>query len=216
MNKSLTLNHRSQELANTLTHAAGIVLALVGVPLLLRWAVERGAGWTQLLGLGIFGFALLAVYTSSTIYHLVPPGQWKHLMRRIDHIAIYFLIAGTHTPFLVYYLNNGTGLFYLGILWGMVALGVLYKCFLFDRMEWLSVIFYLGMGWMAIFTLPPMTHVMSETCLWWVVAGGLFYTAGVLFYVWKRLPYHHAIWHMFGLGGSTAHFMAVWSIVVNG
>ena len=202
----------SEEIANALTHGIGILLGLVGVPLLMAFGAASG-DWNLMLGLAVFSFSLLLVYVTSTIYHSVITRRLKQVFRRLDHISIYFLIAGTHTPFLLYYLPNATGLFFLGILWGMVALGIIYKLFFFGRLEILSVLFYLGMGWMAVFTIPPMLQQMSDTCLYWIIGGGVSYTVGVAFYLWERLPYHHAVWHLFVIGGTFGHYMALLNMV---
>lgn len=201
-----------EEWANILTHGLGVLLILIGLPILL-YSGMLSSMWYQIAGLLIFGLSLLLVYTVSTIYHLVWSLHLKHRWRIADHISIYFLIAGTHTPLILYYLNNSTGMFYLILLWSLVAIGVLYKLLFFDRFELLSVFFYLALGWMAVFTIPPMLETMGYTCLYWIIAGGLSYTLGIVFYLWQRLRYHHAIWHLFVLGGSFGHFMAVWECV---
>lgn len=195
------------EKANVLTHALGLVLGLIVGP----WMIWRAGGVSlHLWGVTIFILSLLAVYTSSTVYHSLLSEKHKFIWRKIDHICIYFLIAGTHTPFLLIYLPNSSGLFYLAILWGLVLFGIAYKVFFFDKWEWFSLALYLGMGWMAVFTLPPMLQDMPAISLHWIIFGGACYTLGVFFYSFHRLPYHHAIWHVFVLGGSTGHFMGVW------
>ena len=127
----------------------------------------------------------------------------------LDHISIYFLIAGTHTPLLLLYLDNEVGRFYLILIWALVALGVLYKLFFFGKSELVSVIFYMVLGWMAVFTLPKMYPLMAEGVMQWIIAGGIFYTLGVIFYIWDRLPFNHSIWHLFVIAGSSGHFAAV-------
>ena len=201
-----------EELANAFTHGIGVVLCLVGVPLLLALGAQQGNGY-EVLGLSIFGFSLLLVYLISTIYHSITGPQWKHKLRIADHISIYFLIAGTHTPLLIYFLNNSIGYFYLILLWTLVAIGIAYKLFFFGKLKLLSVLFYLCLGWMAVFTIPPMLDQMPPYCLHWIIIGGIFYTLGVIFYLWETLPYHHAIWHVFVLGGSFGHYMAMLQVV---
>ncbi|MEZ5042490.1 MAG: hemolysin III family protein [Saprospiraceae bacterium] len=197
----------TEEKANVLTHGFGILAGLALTPFL----IYRATGIPlQLFGVLIFSLSLLAVYTSSTIYHSVQSERMKFAWRKIDHISIYFLIAGTHTPFLLLFLNNSTGIIYLWILWGLVLLGILYKLFFFDRWEWLSLVLYLGMGWMAAFTLPLMLKVIPMASFNWIIVGGICYTLGVFFYAFKRIPYNHAIWHLFVLGGSSGHYVAVW------
>lgn len=201
-----------EEQWNVATHALGVLFCLIAIPLLL-WRGVYSAGFWQLAGVGAFCASLLLVYLTSTFYHGVVAQGWKQRLRRLDHICIYFLIAGTHTPFLVYFQEAVNGYFFLALLWGMVALGVVYKLFFFGKLELLSVVYYLAMGWMAVFTLPAILHQISDATLFWIVAGGLSYTLGVVFFLWERLRYHHAIWHLFVLGGSVAHFFAVWEVV---
>jgi len=211
-----TLSISREERANALTHALGILFCLIGVPYLLIESSGIG-GWEKVAGLAVFGFSMTLVYLSSTIYHAVSSERLKQLWHRIDHISIYFLIAGTHTPFLLFLADGGGGgTFYLYLLWGMVALGVLYKMFFFGRFKLLSVFYYLAMGWVAIFTIPSILQMMGDTVLFWIIAGGALYTLGVIFFLWEKLPYHHAIWHLFVLGGSAAHFMAMVYLVQAG
>ena len=202
-----------QERANAWTHALGLALSIVGVPLLLFYSAATSDTY-HWWSLALFGVSLLLVYFTSTLYHSVHHPRWKHLCRKADHISIYFLIAGTHTPFLVYCFPEATGRFYLYLVWGMVLAGLAYKVFFFGRWEWLSVTFYLAMGWLGVVTIPQAMEAMPEATLNGVVLGGLFYTIGVIFYAWQRLPYHHAIWHLFVIGGSVSHFWAIWELVV--
>jgi len=198
-----------EEFANAVTHGLGVLLCLAGIPLLLQEAGSTSA-WSQQLGLCVFCTSLFMVYFSSTIYHGLSAERQKRLWHRIDHMSIYFLIGGTHTPFLLYYAEAEQARFFLWLIWGLVGLGVLYKLFFFGRYEWLSVLYYVILGWMALFTIPVMISGMSEEILFWIIAGGLSYTFGVIFFLWEKLPYHHAIWHLFVLGGSGAHFAAMY------
>lgn len=197
----------AEEKVNTLTHAFGLLLGLVLAPFILYKARLMPA---HFWGVTVFMLSLLAVYLSSTLYHSAKTARWKFLLRKVDHICIYFLIAGTHTPFLLIYLPNSEGYLYLAILWGLVLFGIAYKLLFFGKWEWFSLALYLGMGWMAIFTLPPMLDQMPASSLNWIIFGGIAYTTGVFFYARHSLKYHHAIWHVFVLAGSTGHFMAVW------
>jgi hemolysin III len=197
-----------EEFVNAVTHAIGILLVLIGSPILLGLGL-KGGNWSQIFGLVIYCFSLLMVYTSSTIYHSINHPWYKRVLRKIDHISIYFLIAGTHTPFLIKYLNNSLGMTYLAILWGLVLIGIIYKSFFIHRLKFLSVIFYLGLGWMAVLTVPPMLDQMNNDCFKWIAIGGGFYTFGVIFYVWEKLPFSHSIWHLFVIAGSVGHFIAM-------
>lgn len=209
-NNDLIINQNEERL-NVWTHGIGILITLLGIPFLIQSGLKTG-NFSFLLGLGIFCFSLLMVYIISTTYHYVENPKLKRTFQIIDHISIYFLIAGTHTPLLLYYLNNSVGRFYLFVLWSMVLFGTIYKLFFFGRFELLSVVFYLIMGWMAVFTVPPMLEQMGGQTLWGIIIGGLFYTFGTIFFLWEKLPFNHAIWHLFVLAGSVGHFMALWSI----
>lgn len=204
------INHHEERL-NVWTHAIGVLITVLGIPFLIQSGLKTG-NFSFVIGLCIFCLSLLMVYVISTAYHYIEQPKLKYTFQIIDHICIYFLIAGTHTPLLLYYLNNSTGWFYLYLLWGLVFLGILYKIFFFGRFEILSVIFYLAMGWMAIFTVPSMLEEMSSQTLWWIIIGGLFYTFGTIFFLWEKLPFNHAIWHVFVLAGGVGHFIALWSI----
>jgi len=197
-----------EEFANAITHGFGVLLTLVGTPVLLYLGMKEG-NWQQILGLSIYCFSLLMVYTASTVYHSITNPWYKRAFRKIDHISIYFLIAGTHTPLLIKFLNNGLGTFYLIILWGLVAIGVIYKAFFIHRLKFLSLIFYIGLGWMAVLTVPRMLDRMNDACLYWLIIGGAFYTLGIIFYVWEKIPFGHSIWHLFVLAGSIGHFIAL-------
>ncbi|TXB60613.1 hemolysin III family protein [Phaeodactylibacter luteus] len=195
----------AEERANTLTHALGLLLALAGLPYLL----QLPATGTSYAGLLIFGCSMALVYATSTAYHAVQRPEWKYRLRKLDHISIYLLIAGTHTPLLLRYLPGSP---YLPLIWGMAAAGLLYKLFFFGRWEWLSVAFYLVMGWAGALTLPSMLPQMPAAATLGILLGGLSYTIGVLFYAWKKLPYHHAIWHLFVIGGTLGHYLGITAI----
>lgn len=212
---SLNLFQSREESANALTHGLGVLLCLVGIPALLQEAIPNSS-WFQQAGLCVFCISLLMVYLSSTVYHCLSAERLKRLWHRIDHISIYFLIAGTHTPFLLYFAEAQEAHIFLQLIWGMVAVGVFYKLFFFGRYEWLSVLYYVVLGWMALVTIPAMVGGMSDEILFWIIAGGLSYTFGVIFFLWEKLPYHHAIWHLFVLGGSAGHFAAMYLTVTGG
>lgn len=212
LEKIKTINLPKQELANVFTHGLGLILSLLGIPFLLNLGRQNGSRY-ELAGLIVYCFSLFLVYLSSTIYHSIQSEALKLTFQKIDHISIYFLIAGTHTPFLLIYLNNAMGRFYLILLWSLVVIGVLSKLFFFNRFKLLSVFFYLGMGWMAVFTIPPMLKQMSDLCLYWIIIGGACYSLGIVFYLWERWTYHHAVWHVFVLLGSFGHFIAMYYAV---
>jgi len=167
-----------------------------------------------LLGCAIFVLSLLALYAASTLYHAIPDSRAKRVLRIVDHSAIYLLIAGSYTPFTLGLLRGALGWSLLGIVWGLATTGILFKLVFGVRYPHLSTLFYLGMGWLAVVALRPLASALPGPGLALLLAGGLCYTGGVLFYVWDRPRYHHAVWHLFVLGGSTCHYLAVlWYVV---
>ena len=198
----------NQEKANALTHAAGILFCVVAIPILIGYAYTS-ANAATVWAVSIFGFGMLMVYFSSTLYHFATSKTLKRKLRVWDHISIFFLIAGSYTPFVSKFLEHESAFMFLCILWGIVVVGVVKKLFFTGKFEAVSVILYLGMGWMAVFILKPLLQHMPMQVFWWILAGGLFYTVGIIFYLWKRWTYHHAIWHCFVLGGTIAHYFAV-------
>ena len=199
------------ERANALTHGAGFLLSIAAVVLLARKGFSTGE-LNITAGLLIYGASLVICYLASAVYHSIPfyKVRLRALFRRIDHIAIYFLIAGTHTPFILQFMEGRSQIFYLSLLWGLVGLGILYKLFFFDRWEWLSLAFYVVMGWLGIVTVPQMSDALTQDSVNWIIIGGLLYTGGVFFYSRTGMRWHHVIWHLFVMAGSTAHFWAVW------
>lgn len=198
-----------EELANALTHGAGFVASLVGLPILVLSAANRGER-TAIVGASIFGAALVALYAASTLYHAISHPTLKQKMRLLDHAAIYLLIAGTYTPFTLGVLRGRWGWTIFGVVWTLAALGVLFKLlFGSGAMSKLSTIFYVAMGWVAIFAAKPLIASMESAGLMLLLGGGLFYTGGVIFYVDKRRSWTHPVWHLFVMAGSLCHYFAV-------
>jgi len=197
-----------EEMVNSLTHGLGLVLSAAGAAILLVLASLFGNVW-HIVSCSIYGGSLLFLYTASTLYHSARSERLKQIMRLLDHVGIFLLIAGTYTPFALVWMRDGWGWTLFGVVWGLAVLGILFKIFSTNRFRNLSTIFYLLLGWMSVLFIKPMLAAIPEGALFWIVAGGLFYTLGVIFYAWPRLPYSHAIWHLFVLGGSTCHYFAV-------
>ncbi len=197
-----------EELANIITHGMGLLLFIVGTPVLLSMGVKNGT-WYQVLGLSIFCFSLLIVYASSTAYHSIIDQRLKGIFQIVDHICIYFLIAGTHTPLILSYMHRPVGWTFLGLLWLMVLIGIFFKVFFMGRFRRLSILIYVIMGWSGLVVLPDMIDQMDSSVFFWIMTGGISYSIGVIFFVWRKIPYHHAIWHLFVIGGSAAHFLAM-------
>jgi hemolysin III len=201
-----------EEIANTVTHGVGALLAIAGVAVLVTLAAQRGTA-RHVVACSIFGATLVLLYLASTLYHAIPAPRAKRVFQTLDHGGILFLIAGTYTPFTLVTLRGPWGWTLFGIVWGLAVLGILFEVFLPQRRV-LAVGLYLVMGWVVVIALRPLVAAIAPGGLTLLVAGGLAYTVGVAFYAWRRLPYHHALWHGFVLAGSTAHFFAVLRYVI--
>jgi len=202
-----------EEIANSVTHGAGFVAFAIGLPILVATAAERGDAM-QVIGCSVFATCLVLLYAASTIYHALPPSRAKQIFRVADHIAIYLVIAGSYTPFLLGVLRGPFGWTLCAVVWGLAALGILHKLLLGMRFPHLSTAFYLAMGWLAVVAIGPITNHVPSDGLAWLAAGGLLYTAGVVFFAWDRLRYGHMVWHLFVLAGSACHFIAVLNYAV--
>ena len=202
-----------EEIANSVIHGVGIVLGIAGLGVLTAFASLRGDAW-HIVGCSIFGAALILLYTTSTLYHSIPHPRAKAVMRTLDHSAIFILIAGTYTPFLLVNLRGPWGWSLFGIIWGLALIGIALRIARGRRSTLLSVGLYVGMGWAVVVAIEPMLDGVAPGGLLLLLLGGLAYTLGVAFYVWKRLPYHHAIWHGFVLAGSILHFFAILFYVI--
>ncbi|MCO5233219.1 MAG: hemolysin III family protein [Chitinophagales bacterium] len=199
---------KGHEIANTLTHLAGIILFISLLPsIFIKMFNDENIGylWTVI----VFSFGLMMVYGSSTLYHYVKRPHLKETLRIWDHTSIYLLIGGTYTPLVAKFLPYNQALWFLTIMWSIITLGVIIKLFFTGRFELFSVFSYLFLGWMAIFVFKDFIAVCPEHIQYLILFGGLSYTIGVLFYIWHKLPYNHAIWHVFVLAGSTFHLFAI-------
>lgn len=201
---------RPEELAHSLTAGLGIIACAVAIPW-LTW-VSFDDPWRLGTAL-VFGVSALAMFVTSVIYHWAREPELKLLLRKLDHSAIYLLIAGTYTPFTLVGMVDAWGWTLFGVAWALAVTGIVAKTLVGFRYPKLSVAMYVGMGWMALIAIKPLVESLSAWELGWILAGGLLYTAGVPFYVWKTRRYTHAVWHLFVLGGVAAHFIAVLSVV---
>jgi len=198
-----------EEIASSVTHGVGLAASIVALPLLIIAAARQGDGW-RITSAAIFGTSLVLLYTASTLYHALPRSRAKEVFRVIDHAAIYALIAGTYTPFLLGPLRGPWGWSLLALVWGLAAAGIVVKSTLGFRWARLSTAVYLLMGWIGIVAARPLLEHISLVGIAWILAGGIAYTAGVLFFVWdERIRYGHAIWHLFVAAGSVCHVVAV-------
>jgi hemolysin III len=199
---------RGEEIANSIIHGIGALLGIVGMTVLLVLAVlfDTRAHFISYL---IYGASLIFLYSSSTLYHALPFIKAKQIFKILDHIGIYFLIAGTYTPFLVLNLAGPWAVGMLIAIWSLALVGSIFKLFFTGRFTLVSTLMYIAMGWLVIIAYKPMTEALSRETLMWILLGGFFYTTGTIVYLMKRVAYHHAVWHAFVLAGSIAHFVAI-------
>ncbi|WP_159883674.1 PAQR family membrane homeostasis protein TrhA [Paenibacillus puerhi] len=202
-----------QERANAISHGIGAVLSLVALVLLVVRSALYGSPW-HVVSFAIFGVSLLLLYVCSTLLHSARQERWVRVFEVMDHAAIYVLIAGTYTPFLLVTIRSPLGWSLFGIVWGLALAGILFKLFFTGRFNVLSTLFYIGMGWMVMFAFQPLQQQLPEPGIAWLVAGGVLYTLGTVFYLWKKLFYHHAVWHLFVLLGSICHFVSIYFYVL--
>ncbi len=202
-----------EELVNSLTHGTGALLSAAGLGVLLVLACLNGTA-LHIVSCGIYGATLVLLYTASTLYHSVRSPSVKQVFRVVDRSCIYLLIAGTYTPFTLVTLKGGWGWTLFGLIWVLAAAGVVFQFLFPNRFKALSAVAYLLMGWLAILAVKPLLEALPAGGFAWLLAGGIVYTLGTLFYLFKKLPYNHAIWHLFVLGGSTCHYVAVLLYVV--
>ena len=201
-----------EELANSLTHGVGILFSVVAISVMTTFSVLNN-NWVSIFSTAFFGSALLLMYTFSTLYHAIQHEKTKKLLQVFDHISIYILIAGTYTPFLLLGVGGWLAWLMFGILWFLALAGIFFKAFYRDKFPKLSLILYLGMGWIAVFIAKPLYESLSTQELMLIIGGGLSYTIGTIFYSMKARKYMHAIWHVFVFIGTLCHFIAVMSML---
>ncbi len=197
-----------EEWANSLTHGIGAVLAVAGLVAMLAISISGGTAW-QVVSASIYGTTLIFMFLASTLYHAIQNASIRKILRQVDHLAILYLIAGTYTPFTLVTLNGAWGWTIFGIVWGLTLVGTVLQLSPARHIKALMVTLYLLMGWVVIVAIKPLIANLDLNGLGLLVAGGLAYTGGVVFYVNKRIPFNHAIWHMFVLAGAMLHFFAI-------
>jgi len=200
-------------MAHAITHGVGLLLSVAGLVVLVVLASLHGDAW-HIVSCSIFGTTLVLLYAASTFYHATPSPRAKDVLRVLDHAAIFLLIAGTYTPFVLVNLRGAWGWALFGIVWGLAALGVVLEAVARHRVKVLSLVLYLGLGWLVAIAIRPLLDNVATGGVILLVLGGLAYSGGVVFYVWRKLPYHHAVWHVFVLAGSVLHFFAVLFYVI--
>ena len=196
----------TEELFHSVTHGIGAVLALVGLVALVLLAVRGGDAW-RIVSFLIYGGSLTLLYFASTLYHGFQDKRLKRFFRHFDHLSIFLLIAGTYTPVTLISLRGAWGWTLFALIWGFAVSGIVYELLFLGRYKWITVTIYLVMGWLAIVAVKPMLTMVPRGLFWWLLAGGLCYTGGILFYIRKKMRYHHVLWHLFVLFGSACHFL---------
>jgi hemolysin III len=206
--RTVTKHITVEELPNALTHGFGLLCSILGFIVLLVVTLIRGGKW-QIISCAIYGVTLICVYAASTLYHGVSSPRLKQGFLLFDHCAIYLLIAGTYTPFLLVNLRGGWGWPMFGVIWGIAVSGVLFKLLFADRFPIFSVAMYLGMGWLGIIAAKQVYIQVPSIGLVWIFAGAFAYSIGVIFYACKKIPHHHVIWHLLVMAGSGCHYIAI-------
>ncbi len=199
---------RKEEVANAVTHGIGAALSIAAVVILIVFAVLKGTPW-HVVSFTIYGVSMLLLYTSSTLVHGFRDGKAKDLFEIFDHSAIYLFIAGTYTPLMLIVVKGALGWSIFGIVWGIAILGCAFKAYFVKRFLFMSTIFYILMGWLIVIAWEPLTTNMASGGIILLAIGGLMYTLGTIFYVWRGFPFHHAVWHLFVLAGSILHFFMI-------
>ncbi|MDC3417410.1 PAQR family membrane homeostasis protein TrhA [Aquibacillus salsiterrae] len=199
---------KGEEVANAITHGVGALLSIVGLVVLIVSSTLYGTAW-HVVSFTVFGATMLILYTSSTMVHALPPGKAKDLFEIFDHSSIYLFIAGTYTPFTFLAIKGALGWTLFGIVWGLAIGGTVFKVFFVKKYLFTSTILYVVMGWLIVFGWNQIVDNVARNGVILLVLGGAFYTIGALFYVWRGFKYHHAIWHLFVIAGTIAHFFCV-------
>jgi len=203
----------TEEIWHAITHGIGLGLSIAGLVILVVFSSIHGTA-LSITSVAIFGSALIILYGSSTLYHAITHTKVKKIFQQLDHASIYVLIAGTYTPITLLTLEGTWGWSIFAVVWSSALLGIILKMFYPGRFERFSLILYLLMGWMIVIAMQPLMESMESGGLWLLLAGGLSYTFGVIFYVWDNLPFNHAIWHLFVLGGSVLHYLMILLYVI--
>jgi hemolysin III len=196
----------TEELLHSITHGVGAALAVAVLVVLVRLAMLGDDAW-RIVSFSIYGASLIILYSASTLYHSFQHQRLKRFFRYFDHLSIFLLIAGTYTPVVLISLSGAWRWTLFGLVWGFAAGGAVYELLFLGRYKWITVTLYLGMGWLAAIAIKPMLTTVPRGLFWWLLAGGLFYTSGTIFYGLKKMQYHHVLWHLFVLFGSACHFL---------
>lgn len=199
---------KGEEITNAILHGIGSGLAIAALVILIVFASIKGEA-RYIVSYSIYGSTLVLLYLASTLYHSLPKGKGKDVFEIFDHSAIYLLIAGSYTPLALVAIKGALGWSIFGVVWGLSVIGIIFKVFWVKKFVVLSTVLYIIMGWLIIIAIKPLMEFMSTISLVFLIAGGVLYTVGTIFYVWRKMKYHHAIWHLFVLGGSICHFFTM-------
>lgn len=210
--KDLTYYSKTEEKLNVLSHGIGLLLSVIALILLVLKAITKSS--IEVVSVTVFGVSLIVLYAASTFYHYFQNPKIRAKLNILDHAAIYVLIAGTYTPFCLITLKGFIGWTIFGITWGIALIGIILKLFFTGRFDKISTVAYIGMGWIIIFVIKPLINNLPIEGLYWLMAGGVFYTVGAIIYSIEKIKYNHAIFHVFVLLGSFTHFMAVYYYVI--
>ncbi len=210
---AMTAKVNLEEILNAATHGVGTIFALIGLGVLTVSVYSNGSIW-HLLSVIIYGTSLVLLYLSSTLYHSFTNERAKYILKIFDHAAIYVLIAGNYTPFTLIPLHGALGWTIFSVIWVLAIIGIIFQIFFVNRFKVFSTLCYLLMGWFAVVMIKPLLVTLPIEGIYWLVGGGIFYSVGAIFYLVHKIPYNHAIWHLFVLAGSIAHFVAVLKYVL--
>lgn len=213
MKSSAKISIEREEILNVLTHGIGFFLSIAALSLMVVFASLDGYAW-HIVGAAIFGSSLVVLYLASTLFHSARKPKWRKWLNVFDHAAIYLLIAGTYTPFLLVTLNGPWGWSLFGVIWGLALAGVVFKIFYTGKFKTFSTIVYVMMGWLIVIAIVPLVENLPAMGLIWLLIGGIAYSVGAVFYRLEKLPFNHAVFHLFVLTGSISHFFSVWWYVI--
>ena len=203
-----------EEIANAVTHGVAALMSIAGLAILVGFAVAYSGSPTVIAAVSVFGASMIFLYVASTLYHAIRNPKAKQILQRLDHSMIYVLIAGSYTPFCLVTLEGVTGIALCIAVWAIAIAGIALQGLLIQKSKWLNSLLYLAMGWLVILVIEPLIENLPQGGLWLLTGGGLAYSLGVIFYIWKSLPYSHAIWHVFVFAGTLLQFLAVLLYVI--
>ncbi|RWR01713.1 hemolysin [[Pantoea] beijingensis] len=204
----------AEEIANSISHGIGCVLGIIGLVMLVTQAIDARADAMAIASYSLYGSSIIILFLASTLYHSIPHQRTKFWLKKFDHCAIYLLIAGTYTPFLLVGLKSPLAHGLMVVIWGLALVGIIFKLAFAHRFEAMSLITYLLMGWLSLIVVYQLALTLSAGGIWLLAGGGIIYTLGVIFYIADRIPYNHAIWHGFVLGGSLCHFLSIYLYIL--